>query len=91
MAEEGKDIDGTEAAEAEDQNVAENSSSYAITKNFFDFEGIGPIDGNVVVVDEIESLFVCTARAIIASGKKAPLNDIFNQIFNLFACLGVRC
>ena len=62
MAEEGKDIDGTEAAEAEDQNVAENSStSYAITKNVFDFEDIGPIDGNVVVVDKIDSLFVCTA------------------------------
>ena len=86
MAEEGKDIDATEAAEADDNNAADNSSSYAITKNFFDFEGIGPIDGNVVVVDEIES-FVCTTRAIIASGKKAPLNDIFNQIFNFFAVL----
>ena len=86
MAEEGKEIEDTEAAEAEDNNMVENSSSYAITKNFFNFEGIGPIDGNVVVVDEIES-FVCTTRAIIANGKKAPLNDIFNQIFNFFAVM----
>ena len=54
MAEEGKEIEDTEVAEADDNNMAENRSSYAITKNFFSFEGIGPIDdSNVVVVDEI--------------------------------------
>ena len=76
-----------EVVEAAD--IATNSTNYAIAKNFFNFDGIGPIESDVVVVDEVE-LFVCTARAAIASGKKAVINDIFNQIFCFFAVMAYQ-
>jgi hypothetical protein len=40
-------------------------------------------------VDEVE-LFVVTARAAIASGKKAVINDMFNQIFAFFAVMAYQ-
>ena len=52
------DNDLVEYGEAAD--IGANDTTYAIAKNFFNFEGIGPIDSDVVVVDEVE-LFVVTA------------------------------
>ena len=84
MADDNEMVEGVEAAD-----IAANSTNYAIAKNFYNFEGIGPIESDVVVVDEVE-LFVCTARAAIASGKKALINDIFNQIFSFFAVMAYQ-
>jgi hypothetical protein len=43
----------------DDENDAgidgEGTSELAISKNYFDFEGIGSIDGNIEVVDEIKA------------------------------------
>ena len=50
MAEESKDFDLNEEID-----VAEISGSYAISKNYFNFEGIGPIESDIPVVDEVES------------------------------------
>jgi hypothetical protein len=84
MADEGMDIETIEVAD-----IAANSTSYAIAKNFFNFEGLGPIESDVVVVDEVEE-FVVTAKAAIVTGKKALINDIFNQIFNFFAVMAYQ-
>jgi hypothetical protein len=81
------DNDLVEYGEAAD--IGANETTYAIAKNFFNFEGIGPIESDVVVVDEVE-LFVDTARAAIASGKKAVMNDMFNQIFAFFAVMAYQ-
>ena len=81
MADDGELVEVVEAAD-----IAANSTNYAIAKNFFNFDGIGPIESDVIVVDEVE-LFVVTARAAINSGKKALCNDMFNQIFNFFAVM----
>ena len=78
------DIETIEVAD-----IAANSTSYAIAKNFFNFEGLGPIESDVVVVDEVEE-FVVTAKAAIVTGKKALINDIFNQIFNFFAVMAYQ-
>ena len=34
--------------------------------------------------------FVVTAKAAIVTGKKALINDIFNQIFNFFAVMAYQ-
>ena len=78
MAEESKDFDLNEEID-----VAEISGSYAISKNYFNFEGIGPIESDIPVVDEVES-FCSTMKSAFQVGKKALLNDMFNQIFNFF-------
>jgi len=84
MAEESKDFDLNEEID-----VAEISGSYAISKNYFNFEGIGPIESDIPVVDEVES-FCSTMKSAFQVGKKALLNDMFNQIFNFFAVMSYQ-
>ena len=71
MADEGMDIETIEAAD-----IAANSTSYAIAKNFFNFGGIYRSS-----IDEIES-FIYLYEGKLYFKKAILINDIFNQIFN---------
>jgi len=73
MAEEKKEV---ELEEGNDNDAG--ASNYAITKNFFNFEGIGPIEGDVEDIDEVQ-LFCQTA------GDASQINDICKQIFAFVA------
>ena len=70
--------------DASDNNL--NIGQYAITKNYFQFEPIGPIDSDIDPVDEVEN-FIITTRAIILSDKVSAKNSIFKQILCFFATL----
>ena len=63
---------------------SEIASNLAISKNFFNFEGIGAIESDVAVIDEVQS-FVDTCTFAITTTKKGLINDIFKQIFAFFA------
>jgi RNase P subunit RPR2 len=64
----------------EDDEVVE----IAISKNFFDFENIGPIDSDVPVIDEVQS-FVDVVMDCIMNGRKQAFNELFGQILQVFA------
>ena len=78
MAEEKKEV---ELDEGNDNDVG--ASNYAITKNFFNFDGIGPIEGDVEDIDEV-LLFCQTAGEAFRSEKPSQINDICKQIFAFF-------
>lgn len=63
---------------------ADEKSPYAISKSYFDFEPVGPMDSDVEFIDEVQS-FCVVAMEVIRSGKKAAMNDIFGQILSFFA------
>lgn len=56
----------------------------AISRNFFDFEGIGEIEGDVPIVDEVKA-YCDLVMETIFQGKKAIQNEMFGQIFMFFA------
>ena len=58
----------------------------AISKNYFDFEKIGPIDSDVPVIDEVQS-FIDVVMDCIRNGRKQSFNDSFGQILQFFATL----
>jgi hypothetical protein len=60
--------------------------SLAISKHYFDSEGIGPIDSDVPVVDEVEAFCKLVIESI-AYGKKTVSNDLFTQILQFYALL----
>ena len=81
MAEEKKDGDDLDIAD-----TVGPAANYAIAKNFFNFEGLGPIDADIPLVCELK-LFVTTTKIVVAAGNKSPMNSIFNQILNFFAMM----
>ena len=81
MAEEKKDGDDLDIAD-----TVGPAANYAIAKNFFNFEGLGPIDADIPLVCELE-LFVTTTKIVVAAGNKSPINSIFNQMLNFFAMM----
>ena len=82
MAEEKKDNDAFD-----DDDGLEPNSTLAISKNFFNFESMGPIESNVPVTDEIQSFIDVTMAATIIGAKKSVVNDLFGQIHNFFAVM----
>jgi len=79
MAEEKKDID-----EADIADTIGPAANYAIAKNFFNFEPLGPIDAGIPLVCELE-LFVNTTNVVLVAGNKNSMNSVFSQILNFFA------
>ena len=58
-----------------------------ISKGYFDTEGIGPIDSDVPVVDEIQNICDLIMDNIAYSKKKNTTNDLFQQILQFYALL----
>ena len=79
MADEQKVVDASDIAD-----TVGPAANYAIAKNFFNFEPLGPIDADVEVVDEIES-FVQTFNTVKLAKNKNPFNALCHQILNFFA------
>ena len=80
MAVEKKDVE-----EAEIADTVGPAANYAIAKNFFNFEPLGPIDSDVPVVYELELFLNTTTIVLFLAGNKNPMNSVFNQILNFFA------
>ena len=57
-----------------------------LSKNFFNFEGLGPIDADIPLVCELE-LFVTTSKIVEAARNKSPMNLSFIQILSFFAMM----
>jgi hypothetical protein len=76
MAEEKKDGDDLDIAD-----TVGPAANYAIAKNFFNFEGLGPIDADIPLVCELE-LFVTTTTIVVAAGNKSPINLITGLPFS---------
>jgi hypothetical protein len=78
-----------EEKDGDDFDIADTvgpAANYAIAKNFFNFEGLGPIDADIPLVCESE-LFVTTSKIMVAAGNKSPINSILNQILSFFAMM----
>ena len=87
MAVEKKDVEETEIAD-----TVGPAANYAIAKNFFNFEQLGPIDSDIPVVYELEVFLNTTTIVLFLAGNKNPMNSVFNQILNFFAMKArVRC
>ena len=75
---------GVDVADDSDSDNDGEEIEMAISRNFYDFESMGPIDSDVDVIDEVKS-FCDIAQAVFKSDKKAEVNDICGQILNFFA------
>ena len=58
-----------------------------ISKGYFDTEGIGPIDSDVPVVDEVQNICNLIMDNIAYAKKKNSTNDLFQQILQFYALL----
>ena len=63
------------------------SSNLAISKVSFSTEGIGPLDSDVPVVDEIQAFCNLVLESIAYSKKKNNANSLFVQILQFYALL----
>jgi hypothetical protein len=62
----------------------QEDGEFAISRNYFDFEGIGPIESDVEPCDEVQA-FCDLVKDTLYHGKKRALNDMFNQILTFYA------
>jgi hypothetical protein len=75
---------GVDAVGDSDSDIDGDEIEMAIFRNFYDFEAIGPIDSDVDAIDEVKS-FCDIAQAVFKSDKKAEVNNLCGQIFNIYA------
>jgi hypothetical protein len=68
------------------ENDDENGTNLALSKTYFDFEGIGPIESDVEPVDELKE-FCNLVIESINTRKKSIQNDLFGQILTFYAVL----
>jgi hypothetical protein len=70
-----------------DESEEIGNVNLAISKHYFTLEGIGPIDSDVPVVDEVQAFCNLLIDSIAYHKKRSSHNDMFIQILQFYALL----